>query len=907
VFLTNLLPYIVFGVSTGSIYGLFGVGLVLTYKTSGIFNFAHGALATIAAYVFFALWVQAGWPWPVAALIAVVLLGPLLGLIFETFARGLSRTTLVWGIVATVGVLLSVEAIFTLIYGSTVRIFPHFLPQSTFGLLGARVSWEQLITFLISLGATALLYLFFRTARTGKAMRAVVDDPNLLDLAGTSPARVRRLAWIIGATFAMISGLLLAPSYSLNAESLTLLVVYSFGAAAIGGFTSLPWTWVGGVIIGVADSLITKYVSTTSIWGNLPAALPFIVLFVVLLVFPRRWLTTRHVSLLRRPPQWRLPNKIQIPLAVVVLAFLVFVPRFAGFHLDSWTTFLAYVILFLSLSLLVRTSGQVSLCQMGFAAIGAVAFSKLALEAHVPWVPALLLAGLVAVPIGALLAIPAIRLSGLYLALATLGFGLLLQDMFYQSNVMFGVLETGLSMPQPHLSWLHTDTPTGFYYVVLVIAVIMAILVVSIVRGRLGRVLRGIAESPTALSTSGTSVNVTRVLVFCLSAYIAAIAGALIGMVVTTVNGESYDPLISLTILAVIMIITGGEPWNAVLAAAGLTLIPSYVSSATTPTWLQVGFGVAAILAALGLQRGIPDSWRRALDRWTGSEAKPLTAPAVAHAGDGARESGVDQVKPFGIEIQGLTVRFGGLVAVDDLSLSAGPGQVTGLIGPNGAGKTTVFNATSALNRPAAGRFLFDGVDVTRTGSAARARRGLGRTFQQMELYDSLSVAENVALGREASMAGAGIRSHLIGRPHDRARISESVTEALHLCGIAGLANAQAGSLSTGQRRLVELARCVAGPFGFLLLDEPSSGLDRDETRQFGEILRQVIESRGIGILLVEHDMALVMSICEHIYVMDFGTLIFSGTPEEVRTSEIVRAAYLGTESAFVDSGQPVE
>ena len=140
------------------------------------------------------------------------MLGPLLGLIFESFARGLSRTTLVWGIVATVGVLLSVEAACTLFYGNVVREYPNFLPTSTFGLFGAQVTYEELITFLISLGATGGLYLFFRTARTGKAMRAVVDDPNLLDLAGTSPARVRRLAWVIGCTFAMISGLLLAPA-----------------------------------------------------------------------------------------------------------------------------------------------------------------------------------------------------------------------------------------------------------------------------------------------------------------------------------------------------------------------------------------------------------------------------------------------------------------------------------------------------------------------------------------------------------------------------------------------------------------------------------------------------------------------------------------------------------------------
>jgi ABC-type branched-subunit amino acid transport system ATPase component len=156
-------------------------------------------------------------------------------------------------------------------------------------------------------------------------------------------------------------------------------------------------------------------------------------------------------------------------------------------------------------------------------------------------------------------------------------------------------------------------------------------------------------------------------------------------------------------------------------------------------------------------------------------------------------------------------------------------------------------------------------------------------------------------------MAGAGVRSQLVPRRHDRARVTAAETEALALCGISSLAGSQAGALSTGQRRLVELARCVAGPFGFLLLDEPSSGLDRAETEQFGRILRHIVAERGTGILLVEHDMSLVMTVCEEIYVMDFGNLIFSGTPEEVRVSPAVRAAYLGTEGAYLEEPQPVE
>ena len=244
-----------------------------------------------------------------------------------------------------------------------------------------------------------------------------------------------------------------------------------------------------------------------------------------------------------------------------------------------------------------------------------------------------------------------------------------------------------------------------------------------------------------------------------------------------------------------------------------------------------------------------------------------------------------------------LTVRFGGLVAVDNLSFRAPMGRITGLIGPNGAGKTTTFNACSGLNRPSSGRILLHGEDISDVSPAARARLGLGRTFQVMQLCESLTVFDNVALGRESSQAGARPMSQLVASRADQRARSVAADEALELCGITDLAGLQAGALSTGQRRLVELARCLAGPFDLLLLDEPSSGLDRDETTQFGDVLQRVVDERGCGILLVEHDMSLVMRVCTYLYVLDFGVLIFEGDADAVGASPIVRAAYLGDDS----------
>ncbi|MDQ1518437.1 MAG: hypothetical protein QOE80_4267 [Actinomycetota bacterium] len=253
-----------------------------------------------------------------------------------------------------------------------------------------------------------------------------------------------------------------------------------------------------------------------------------------------------------------------------------------------------------------------------------------------------------------------------------------------------------------------------------------------------------------------------------------------------------------------------------------------------------------------------------------------------------------------GLVVDGIEVRYGGLVAVQGVSLTAPEGRITGLIGPNGAGKTTIFNALSGLVAPFAGSVALFGADIIRLSPAARAQRGLGRTFQRMELFDSLTVFDNVALGREAGLAGRNPLRHLIGRPGDRDAAQQAAQEALRLCGLDDLAGRRAGSLSTGQRRLVELARTVAGDFRILLLDEPSSGLDAAETKRFGEILRRIVTDTGAGILLVEHDMALVMEVCQYLYVIDFGRPIFEGTPSEVAGSDIVRAAYLGTEAVEV-------
>jgi ABC-type branched-subunit amino acid transport system ATPase component len=252
------------------------------------------------------------------------------------------------------------------------------------------------------------------------------------------------------------------------------------------------------------------------------------------------------------------------------------------------------------------------------------------------------------------------------------------------------------------------------------------------------------------------------------------------------------------------------------------------------------------------------------------------------------------------LEIADVSVAYGGNKAVSNVSLQAPLGRITGLIGPNGAGKTTTFNACSGLLRPTTGTVRLNNDDITHRSPAARARMGLGRTFQRMELVNAMTARVNVAFGAECPLVGINAIRQVFSTGAQRRAVEEATTGALELCGISHLADRTVGTLSTGQRRLIELARTLAGGFRLLLLDEPSSGLDEEETEQFGAILKNVVATRGLGILIVEHDMALVMTVCDYLYVLDFGHLIFEGTPAEVQASELVHAAYLGSEAVEV-------
>ena len=832
--MSELLPFVVSGIATGAIYGLIAAGLTLTYKTSGILNFGQGALATAGAYLFYFLHYDKGMAWLPAMFIAVFCAGPLMGFLMERLSRQLSIQRTEWKIVGTVGLIVLMEGIGFIAYGTDTIDVPQYLPNATgvFRVGGVNIQYAQLWVTLIGILVVAALYFLFRKSRAGIAMRAVVDDPDLVSMQGSSARRIRRSSWMIGSTLAALSGVLILPFIGLSGTGLTLLAIVTFGAAAIGMFSSIPITFLGGVAIGIAAGVATKYSINASWLSGLPNTVPVIVLIVALLFIPSWRLRPVSAVEVRLRLQWHAPARVRLVGAVILLALLVAVPQVVdASKLGFYTNGLAEMILLFSLGILVKNSGQVSLCQAAFAAVGAVTFSQLAVDHGWPWFPAFMVSCAVAVPLGILVAMPAVRLSGVFFALSTLGFGVMLAELFYSQGFMFTLSAAGRPVPRPAFA----STDKQYYYLVLAIVALVAVTMLVIDRSRLGRMLRGLSQTPVGMVSMGLSIVKTRLIVFSVSAFMAAMAGILYSGSVhyATAADPNFGFFYSLTLLALVALAPGNVPWYAVFGLVA-TVIPGYLTSPNVANWFLVLFGVGAITNAIqGGPPALAPRLRDLLERIGGRQRRhvgsdELAVPVVAdadHVMATTNSTSTGQVvgrdtgpvvvgaqhQGSGLEVKDLVVYFGGLAAVNHVSFKAPAGRITGIIGPNGAGKTTAFDACSGLNRRISGSVLLDGQEMTRKSPAARARSGLGRTFQIMQLGDSLTVLENVSLGHEASLAGGRVRSQLAARSRDVRATREAALAAMEQCGITHLAEIQAGTLSTGQRRLVEVARSSRG------------------------------------------------------------------------------------------------
>ncbi len=593
--MSDYLPFIVVGLATGAVYALAATGLVLTYKTSGIFNFAHGAFGMIATYIFYSLRVDAGVPTWLAFVLCVLVIAPLMGYtvnrILLRWLAGASPTTYV---VVSLGMMVALQGLAIKIYGAAPRTLASLFPTDTFKVLDVYVGYDQVITVAITVAAALALMVFFRTTHLGLQTRAVVEDGTLAEFQAVDSRWVASFSWMLGSAFAALSGILIAPFLGLDALLLTLLVVQAFGAAAVGRLTSLSTTFLAGVGIGVVISVTSKFVATRPALAGLPTSIPFLVLFLTLVVSKKgKFVEVRGSRAAGRTSLRAGSRRFPLPLLAVLLAGAAFLPAVLdGAQLLTATSTLAFVLIFSSLSLLIGLSRQLSLCHATFVVFGATTLGNL-VENGLPYPLALLLAGLVMVPVGAVVAIPAIRLSGLFLALATFGFGILAQYLLFPTSFAFGG-DAVVTINRPGI----LDTDRGIYWFVLAV-VAAGVVIVEILRvTRLGRTLRSLADSPTAVESLGIVPTIPRVLVFCTSAFLAAIAGGLLGTLTGSVVPYQFDSFNSLIWLTVLVGAGAATLGGSVLAALLLVTAPAVFHSRFVVDYQPIFFGVAAMVLA---------------------------------------------------------------------------------------------------------------------------------------------------------------------------------------------------------------------------------------------------------------------------------------------------------------------
>lgn len=599
--MSKFLPFVVVGLVTGGVYCLASLGLVLTYRTSGVFNFAHGGIGMISAYIFYSL--RFHMPTALAVLLTVLVVAPVMGALIDRllFRRLEGRGTAAY-IVASLGLLVALQSLAILIYGGNTRVVDAIFPRDTYRLMGVEVGLDQTFVVVIAIASGLGLMAFFRFTQLGLRTRAVVSDRTLTSMTGVNASLVTTFSWMLGASFAALAGVLFVPFLGLDALRLTLLVVASFGAAALGKLVSFPTAAIGAFALAVVQQIIIKQVGQIhsselrAALSGLPSAVPFAGLLVPFLFAKKgslKELTAAAPGKLRRTGQGRAARFPAVPLGLFVVAALIAPHMVAGFRIALLTGALGMVLLFISLSLLVGLSRQVSLAHSIFVVFGATTLAKL-LGAGVPYFLALPLAGLLFVPVGALIAIPAIRLSGLYLALATFAFALLSQDLLYTTGFAFGQ-EQLVKIPRPEL--LRGDL--AFYHFALVIAVIGVVAVELLRVSRLGRILTASADSPNAIQSLGISPLVANVITFCLSGFLAAIAGGILGTLVQVVSQDTYNAYTGLVWVTVLVAVgsrtLGGTLWAAILFVA----VPGFVESrCTSPEYLALYLGVGAIFMA---------------------------------------------------------------------------------------------------------------------------------------------------------------------------------------------------------------------------------------------------------------------------------------------------------------------
>lgn len=587
----TFLQYSILGLALGGSYFIAASGLVVTYTTSGIFNFAQGAIAMLAVFTYWQFRWGWGWPAPLALLMVLGVLAPLLGaLLYQVVMKNLRGTSEVTKIIVSIGVMLGFQALATWIWSptsSTPRQFQKFFGPNAFVHIGGfKISWHEIIAFVIAIAIAVGIRLLFVRTRSGVAMRAVVDDPELLQLNGGRPERLAMISWAGGAFLAALAGILIQPMIgsAMSAGQLTLLVIDAFAAAMFGRLRSLPRTFAGALVIGLTTTYVVAYFPSDWTWSSsFRNSLPMIFLFIVLLVLPQDRL--RGATVLRLRERFRMPSIrsawiAALVLMVVVFALKVIMDRTA---VNTLTLALTFAIIALSLVLLTGFAGEINLAALSFGAIAVIVVYHFGTTGSgtaartTLW--GILLAAVVTALVGAVIALPALRLRGLYLALATMAFGVFVSRMVLTERterelfgLKFTIFTSGqLAIPRPKIGPFDFNSPDAFMMLCAGLFAAIGIGMVYLRHSGYGRRLAAMKDSPAASATLGMSVVRLKLSVFMMSAAIAGIGGVMMAAQVGTVNADRFDILLSLSLMMITVV--GGIGYVSGALFAGIFLI----------------------------------------------------------------------------------------------------------------------------------------------------------------------------------------------------------------------------------------------------------------------------------------------------------------------------------------------
>jgi sulfate-transporting ATPase len=892
------------GLGNGGVYAALAIALVLTYRSSGVVNFATGTIALYAAYTYASLrdgkllvlipglastvGVGGRLGFVPAALIALGLSAALGALLYAVVFRPLRQAPVLARAVASLGVLVVMQGLIENRLGQApVSVAPIF-PARSWRWGSVSLLSDRFYLAMAVLGLTLALTALYRWTRFGLVTRAVAETQVGALVSGVSPERIALINWMASAVVAGAAGILIAPISPLTPSAYTLAVVPALAAAAVGHFELMVPTAAAGIVIGMLQSEALTLAGQHP-WLPQSGMAELIPLFVIIgaLLVTGRGIPMRGGLLRQQLGRAPRPRSLLVPtIAGTTLGVVALLVTQGTWRSAVIGTFIAAIV---SLSYVVVTgfAGQVSLAQLTLAGVAGFSLSGIMGSWGVPFPFAPILAALIATAVGIVVGLPALRLRGLTLGIVTLALAYAIEASWFRNGQF--VQSAGASIPDPKLFGLNLGVGTGHAFPRVQFGLLCLFTLVGIALGvaRLRTSALGsamLAVRANERSAAGIGVNVTGVKIasFAIASFVAGIGGCLFAYRQSVITFVSFTALGGLALLSTVYLagITSvfGGILGGVLASSGIVFL---VLDRTVHlgNWFAVLSGVGLIITLIrhpeGLASGGHDLARR-FDRfkfWPPRRGTPRhVAPLPV-----AEEPPVACASPA-LVVEHLTVRYDGVVAVSDVSLHIEAGAIVGLIGPNGAGKTSLIDAVTGFAR-ADGSVVLNGDRIDGLPAHTRVRRGLARTFQALELYDGLTVEENVS-----AAAFSTARDH---RHHQ-------VTAALERAGLGELRERHAEDLSQGERQLVSIARaCVSDP-KVLLLDEPAAGLDTADTRSLAKRIRD-IAAAGTAVLLVDHDISLVLGVCDFIYVLDFGCVLLQGDPATIRADRGLADAYLGT------------